>query len=202
MRMKTRPSTTPSPQMANLGLNYHPFRHIHSFRSFCIASPPSSLKNLAAGIFGDSVIFHVCPAEKKKGLSGIYMPKRPLSGSPHVGCTIHSLPHDDLEFVCVIYHAPFLKKSKEPRTGGIKLCCLSGKDQSISAYPPRGRLVDPVIGESTTDSNLRQWPSLFASEARPMLSLSKTIMSTGSRKNEMPVGYLTPLSVGIFLTKN
>ena len=93
-----------------------------------------------------------------------------------MGCKIHSLPHDDLEFVCVIYHAPFLNKSKEPRTGGIKLCCLSGKDQSISAYPPRGRLVDQVIGESTTDSNLRRWPSPFASEARPMLSLSKTIM--------------------------
>jgi hypothetical protein len=54
------------------------------------------------------------PAGKYKGLSGIYFPERPSSGSLHMGLKNNGLPHDTLKFYICVYHAPFLKKSKEP----------------------------------------------------------------------------------------
>ena len=54
------------------------------------------------------------PAGKYKGLSGIYFPERPSSGSLHMGLKNNGLPHVTLNFYICVYHAPFFKKSKEP----------------------------------------------------------------------------------------
>jgi hypothetical protein len=64
------------------------------------------------------------PAGKYKGLSGIYFPERPSSGSLHMGLKNNGLPHDTLKFYICVYHAPFLKKSKEPRVSDVQCIFL------------------------------------------------------------------------------
>ena len=120
MRLNIRPSTTPSPQTANWGLNNQALTLIHRLRSVRIASPPFS--PLWPVLFGgthskslaNSLIPHDFFVKNDKSLSGIHAPERPSSGSLPVGLHNNGLPHDDLNFYNFVYHALFSKKSKEP----------------------------------------------------------------------------------------